>query len=183
MDCSKLKSSFLITVVFYFICFFGTHYRASGLKFSAMNDLLFKVWLGFGIFCIASEFLLPGLVMLFVGMGALTVVLAMYLGHIDSVLQQLITFFVSSTFYLLTLRFLILRFVPTNTKKENIDEDEDVMGSIVEVIADISPGKVGRIQHSDSSWQAKTTGDETILKGQSAKIVGRDNITWIVQKI
>ncbi len=147
-----------------------------------MNDLLFKLWLGFGIFCVASEFLLPGLVMLFVGMGALTVVLAMHLGYIDSVLQQFITFFLSSIFYLFTLRFLVLRFVPTSFRKDNIDEDEDVMGSIVEVLADISPGKAGRIQHSDSSWQAKTSGTETILKGQTAKIIGRDNITWIVQK-
>lgn len=148
-----------------------------------MENLAFSLWLGSGIFLMAIEFLIPGLVMVFVGLGALTVALGMHLGHIDGVLQQFITFFISSIIYLLTLRFLVLRFVPTVTRKENIDEDEEVMGSIVEIVADINSGEFGRVEHSGSSWQARAEGDQTILKGEQVKIIGRDNITWIVQKI
>ena len=148
-----------------------------------MENLAFNLWLGSGIFLMAIEFLVPGLVMVFVGLGALTVALGMHLGHIDGVLQQFITFFISSIIYLLTLRFLVLRFVPTVTRKENIDEDEEVMGSIVEIVADINSGEFGRVEHSGSSWQARAEGDQTILKGEQVKIIGRDNITWIVQKI
>ena len=148
-----------------------------------MSNLAFSLWLGSGIFLMAIEFLVPGLVMVFVGLGALTVALGMHLGHIDGVLQQFITFFISSIIYLLTLRFLVLRFVPTVTRKENIDEDEEVMGSIVEIVADINSGEFGRVEHSGSSWQARAEGDQTILKGEQVKIIGRDNITWIVQKI
>jgi membrane protein implicated in regulation of membrane protease activity len=121
--------------------------------------------------------------MVFVGLGALTVALGMHLGHVDGVLEQFITFFISSIIYLLTLRFLVLRFVPSATRKENIDEDEEVMGSIVEIVADINSGEFGRIEHSGSTWQACAEGDQTILKGEQVKIIGRDNITWIVQKI
>jgi len=131
----------------------------------------------------AIEFLVPGLVMVFVGLGALTVALGMHLGYIDEIVQQFITFFISSIIYLLTLRFLVLRFVPSVTRKENIDEDEEVMGSIVEIVADINSGEFGRVEHSGSSWQARAEGDQTILKGEQVKIIGRDNITWIVQKI
>ena len=148
-----------------------------------MENLAFSLWLGSGIFLMAIEFLVPGLVMVFVGLGALTVALGMHLGHIDGVLQQFITFFISSIIYLLTLRFLVLRFVPSVTRKENIDEDEEVMGSIVEIVADINSGELGRVEHSGSSWQARAEGDQTILKGEQVKIIGRDNITWIVQKI
>ena len=148
-----------------------------------MNDLAFSLWLSSGIFLIAVEFLVPGLVMVFVGLGALTVALGMHLGHVDGVLEQFITFFISSIIYLLTLRFLVLRFVPSATRKENIDEDEEVMGSIVEIVADINSGEFGRIEHSGSTWQACAEGDQTILKGEQVKIIGRDNITWIVQKI
>lgn len=148
-----------------------------------MNDFIFKFWLGFGIFLMIIEFLLPGLVLVFIGLGALTVVLGLHLGFIETVLEQFITFFISSIFYLLTLRFLILRFIPTSTKKENINEDDDVVGSIVEVIVEISPGKLGRVIHSDSTWQAKANTEDTILVGEKVKIIGRDNITWIVQKI
>ena len=131
----------------------------------------------------AIEFLVPGLVMVFVGLGALTVALGMQLGYIDEIPQQFTTFFISSIIYLLTLRFLVLRFVPSVTRKENIDEDEEVMGSIVEIVADINSGESGRVEHSGSTWQARAEGNQTILKGEQVKIIGRDNITWIVQKI
>ncbi len=148
-----------------------------------MENLAFSLWLGSGIFLMAIEFLVPGLVMVFVGLGSLTVVFGMHFGYIDGILQQFITFFISSIIYLLTLRFLVLRFVPSVTRKENIDEDEEVIGSIVEIVADINSGEFGRVEHSGSSWQARAEGDQTILKGEQVKIIGRDNITWIVQKI
>jgi len=148
-----------------------------------MENLAFSLWLGSGIFLMAVEFLVPGLVMVFVGLGSLTVVFGMHFGYIDGILQQFITFFISSIIYLLTLRFLVLRFVPSVTRKENIDEDEEVMGSIVEIVADINSGELGRVEHSGSSWQARAEGDQTILKGEQVKIIGRDNITWIVQKL
>jgi len=148
-----------------------------------MENLAFSLWLGSGIFLMAVEFLVPGLVMVFVGLGSLTVVFGMHFGYIDGILQQFITFFISSIIYLLTLRFLVLRFFTSVTRKENIDEDEEVMGSIVELVADINSGEFGRVEHSGSSWQARAEGDQTILKGEQVKIIGRDNITWIVQKI
>ena len=148
-----------------------------------MENLAFSLWLGSGIFLMAIEFLVPGLVLVFVGLGSLTVVFGMHFGYIDGILQQFITFFISAIIYLLTLRFLVLRFVPSVTRKENIDEDEEVMGSIVELVADINSGEFGRVEHSGSSWQARAEGDQTILKGEQVKIIGRDNITWIVQKI
>ncbi len=148
-----------------------------------MENLAFSLWLGSGIFLMAIEFLVPGLVMVFVGLGSLTVVFGMHFGYIDGILQQFTTFFISSIIYLLTLRFLVLRFVPSVTRKENIDEDEEVMGSIVEIVAEITSGEFGRVEHSGSSWQARAEGDQTILKGEQVKIIGRENITWIVKKI
>lgn len=148
-----------------------------------MNDLIFNLWLGFGLFCIISEFLLPGLVMVFVGLGSLTVALGMHLGLLNSYTVQIITFFISSTIYLFTLRFVILHFVPTSTRKEDINEDRQAIGSEVEVVEDILNGQLGRIRHSESTWQAKADEGITILKGEKATIIGRDNITWIVQKL
>ena len=148
-----------------------------------MSNLAFSLWLVSGIFLMAIEFLVPGLVMVFVGLGSLTVVFGMHFGYIDGILQQFTTFFISSIIYLLTLRFLVLRFVPSVTRKANIDEDEEVMGSIVEIVAEITSGEFGRVEHSGSSWQARAEGDQTILKGEQVKIIGRENITWIVQKI
>ena len=148
-----------------------------------MDGIAFSIWLGLGFFFMATEFLVPGLVMAFVGLGALTVALSMYLGYIDLLIQQFLIFFISSIIYLISLRFLVLSFVPTNRRKENIDEDEEVIGKIVEIISDINSDEFGRIEYSGSSWKARSEGGQTILKGEQAKIVGRDNITWIVKKI
>ncbi|TDJ08925.1 MAG: NfeD family protein [Deltaproteobacteria bacterium] len=148
-----------------------------------MNDLALNIWLVFGAVCIISELLLPGLVMVFVGLGALTVALGLYLGHIVGLPAQFITFFISSIIYVFTLRLLVLRFVPTDTVKENIDEDEQIIGQIVTVCEAIPPGGNGRIMHGDSTWQAKSSHTDEILKGEQVKIVGRENITLIVEKI
>lgn len=146
-----------------------------------MNELFFKIWLGFGILCIVSEFFLPGLVMVFVGLGSLTVALGMQLGYIDSTFSQFSTFFLSSVIYLIPLRLIVLKFVPTSSRVEDVDEDRAAIGNEVEVIEDIAPGKVGRIKYSESSWKAKSESDIPILKGEKAIITGRDNITWIVK--
>ena len=148
-----------------------------------MDGIAFIIWLSLGFFFMVSEFLVPGLVMTFVGLGALTVALGMYLGYIDSLVQQFLIFFISSIIYLLPLRFLVISFVPTNRRKVNIDEDKEVIGKIVEIISDINSNEFGRIEHGGSSWKARSDGGQTILKGEQAKIVGRENITWIVKKV
>ncbi len=136
-----------------------------------------------GIILVIGEFLLPGLVVIFVGMGSLTVALAMHFGAISGLPSQLTTFFISSLVYLFTLRLLVLRFVPSDSVKENICEDEEVIGQEAVVIETISSDGFGRIQHSGSSWQAKSLGSVEILKDENVKIIGRENITWIVEKL
>lgn len=148
-----------------------------------MNDIMFKIWLGLGIFFLIGEFILPGLVVMFLGMGCLTVVLAMHLNYINGMTEQLITFFISSTIYLLTLRFLIIRLVPTDTSKANVDEDLEVVGLVVVVTAKIPAGGIGRINHSDSTWKAKSNSEIDIEESTKVKIIGRDNITWIVESV
>ena len=148
-----------------------------------MNDVMFKIWLWSGIILLVGEFILPGLVVMFLGMGSLTVALAIHLNYINGITEQLITFFVSSTIYLLTLRFLVIRLVPTDTNKANVDEDAEVYGLIVEVAQTIPVGGLGRINHSDSSWQAKSNSEVEITESSKVKIIGRENITWIVEAI
>jgi len=148
-----------------------------------MNDVMFKIWLWSGIILLVGEFILPGLVVMFLGMGSLTVALAMHLNYINGITEQLITFFVSSTIYLLTLRFLVIRLVPTDTSKANVDEDAEVIGLIVEVAQTIPAGGLGRINHSDSSWQAKSNSEVEITESSKVKIISRENITWIVEAI
>lgn len=147
-----------------------------------MNDLILQLWLAIGLVCIITELFIPGLVVIFVGLGALTVASGIYLGYVNNITTQLSTFFISSLIYLLTLRMIFIHYFPTNAQKENIDEDENVFGQVALVVELIPAHGVGRIQHSDSTWPARSHSDFEIAKGAKVKIIGRENITWIVEK-
>ena len=148
-----------------------------------MDFTAFQVWLGIGIICVLAEFLLPGLVVIFLGLGALTSALAIHLEMADSLVTQLTIFFISSLIYIFTLRALIIQFFPTDSVKATIDEDELAIGQEAVVTEPILSGKVGRIDYSDSTWKARSCDQVEILEGDQVKIVGRENITWIVEKI
>jgi membrane protein implicated in regulation of membrane protease activity len=140
-------------------------------------------WLVFGVFLILSEMLLPGLVSVFMGFGALTVAVLLHFDCIDSISDQLVTWFVSSTIYIFSLRLLVMRYYPSNREKRDIDEDRAMIGQIVEVVQAISNKSSGRICHGESTWTAISSGEEVINVGEQVQIVGRDNISWTVKKL
>ena len=55
------------------------------------------------------------------------------------------------------------------------------VGNAVPLIAP-TPVALGLLTWRGSTWQARAEGKQTILKGEQVKIIGRNNITWIVQK-
>ena len=143
---------------------------------------MFEFWLGFGIALAFAEAILPGLVSIFLGMGALTVAALLYYQYIDSIASQFIAWFVTSTVYIFTLRILVVKYYPTDTVVQNTDDDVAVIGQLVEVVDTIPSGGTGRIAHSDSTWNAISNGTEDIQSGEQVKVIGRDNITWLVER-
>lgn len=148
-----------------------------------MVESYFTGWLVFGLVLVVSEFLLPGLVAVFVGMGALTVALLLHFQMIESLPSQLVTFFVSSTIYIFTLRLLVVRLYPSDREKQNIDEVLDVVGKVVVVSTKIPPGSEGRVSTGESTWKARGKNGDVFEEGCKVKVVGRDNITWLVEKV
>ena len=143
---------------------------------------MFEFWLGFGIALAFAEAILPGLVSIFLGMGALTVAALLHYQYIDSIASQFIAWFVTSTVYIFTLRILVVKYYPTDTVVQNTDDDVAVIGQLVEVVDTIPSGGTGRIAHSDSTWNAISNGTEDIQSGEQVKVIGRDNITWLVER-
>jgi inner membrane protein len=143
---------------------------------------MINFWLIFGAVLVFGEFILPGLVSVFVGLGALTVALGMYLGLITGLPAQFIVWFISSIVYVFSLRLLVMRWFPSDTMQSNVDEDLDVIGQIAQVIDDIEKGGVGRVSYAGSTWSAQCVDEiaDTIPAGECVEIVGRDNITWLV---
>lgn len=148
-----------------------------------MLESMLQFWLLFGAILVFGEFVLPGLVSVFVGLGALSVAALLYLNLIESLPSQLATWFLSSTIYIFTIRILVVRLYPSDTEKQNIDEDQAMLGQAVDVIESISSARPGRIRFGESTWAAVLKGEGEIKASEKAVIVGRDNISWIVKKI
>ena len=142
-----------------------------------------KAWLIAGLVLMFLEVLFPGLISVFIGLGAVTVAVLIHTGHISDVTEQLLVWFVSSIVYIFTLRAFFLRFFPQAHQKQLIDEDELIYGKIVSVVEDIPAEGVGRIAYSDSTWPAKSVDSKPLTKGSKVCIQGRENITYLVTEV
>lgn len=145
-----------------------------------MEITAIQFWLTFGALLIFSEIILPGLVSAFIGMGAITVAILLKYNYMENIPSQLITWFISSTLYIFTLRLLVMKYYPMDTVKGDINEDDLVIGSVVKVVEDISDN-AGRISIGETTWSAKSVNGQVIKSGSDVKILKRDNITWLVE--
>lgn len=145
------------------------------------NTTIITIWVVLGILFIAVEFFLPGLVTVFLGMGAFLTAIFVWLGIIESIKSSIIVWFTSSLIFAVFLRNLMKRYFPGESKKERLYEDSDAYGTVVEVVEQIfEDNDKGRIRFQGSSWPAMTeTG--TIEKGKKAKLLYRDNLIWVVE--
>ena len=148
-----------------------------------MNMYGIDIWWIFGLVLVLAEFLLPGLVVVFLGLGAFVVAGLTHFGIITGIFQQMLTWFGASLFFLFTLRFLVVMHYPSDTRTEDTDEDHAVEGEITTLLEDITKDKKGRIKHSESTWPVVSEDGTEIKAGEKVKITGRDNLTWIVKKI
>jgi membrane protein implicated in regulation of membrane protease activity len=126
------------------------------------------------------EALIPGLVVIFLGMAACLVAGLIYWGYIDGWMEILTTWFISSLALIVLLRGLFQKFAPGEEEVGDVDEDADAIGTIVEVVERItSDAKTGRVRFRGTSWEAvsKTV---AIEKGQHAKLVERRDLVWYV---
>ncbi len=144
---------------------------------------MFYFWWFLAAVLMLSELLLPGLIVIFVGLGAATVACLMHYQYIDGIVQQFLVWFGSSLVYCFSLRFLVLCFYKSDTEKKSTHEDEFIFGQIALVIEPIPQDGMGRIYHADTTWQARSKDGSSMAKDEKVKLVGRENITWIVEKI
>ena len=140
------------------------------------------IWFYSGAVLMLLEFLLPGLVVVFVGLGAMTVALGLYYGWLSNPTEQLLVFFGSTLVYVFTLRIAIIRMYPSDTTKLDIDEDHATIGTVATVVEAINEYS-GRIMVGDSTWQARSAPGVYFSPGQQVEICGRDNITYSVKPV
>lgn len=147
-----------------------------------MTEPAFVTWLLVGLFMMLAEILLPGMVSVFLGLGAVAVAFMWRGGMLETHLEAVATWVLISLVFLLFIRQFFVKLFPGETSHQNTSEDVDHFGKIVTVTEDIPPGGEGRIQYLGTSWPA-TCSEGTIVRGARARLVHRTNIGWMVQAV
>lgn len=139
-------------------------------------------WLILGLSLIGAEFLVPGLVVVFLGFAALLVAGSVALGWTPHWIHQGTLWFTSSLALIVALRRAVTRVFPPETVVARVEEDDsDLYGEIVEVVEAISPDhEQGRIALRGAGWAA-TSIQHPLAVGTRAKLVYRENLVWVVE--
>lgn len=147
---------------------------------SSLPEIL---WFVVGLILILLEFVVPGVVLAFFGIGAWIVSLLVYLDILPSLTSQLIIFSVAS----LTLLFSLRRWVKdkffghisgAQDLSQNLNE---FVGKKVHVLSDVVPGRSeGMVEFKGTNWSAVS--DEEIKSGETAVIVKNDGLILIIKK-
>jgi membrane protein implicated in regulation of membrane protease activity len=137
-------------------------------------------WLAMGIICILAELVIPGGIVMFLGIAGLLVASALLFGLVQTWTSVLTLWFISSLVLVILLRSFAQRFVGGDITVGSTDEALDAFGEIVDVVEDIGPGqKKGRVIFRGTEWDALGDG-ELIKAGDLATFVSSDNICLIV---
>lgn len=136
------------------------------------------IWFIIGLVLALLEFLIPGLIVLFFGVGAWVTALC-YLLFAPGLNGQIFIFIFSSLLSLFLLRKALKKmFFKENPYKEDTLEDEFI-GRTALVEETIQADKPGKVIFKGTQWSA--TADTTLKKGRRVTIIGKESITLRVQ--
>jgi len=135
------------------------------------------VWFLIGLVLIVSEFAVPGLVIIFFGLGAWAAALAL-LALDMSLFFQILIFLVVSITALLVLR---KRFMAV--AEQTPDLTDEFIGKTAAVEERVVKGAYGKVKFKGALWKAETESDQVIEKGTLVKIVGYESIIFRVEPV
>jgi membrane protein implicated in regulation of membrane protease activity len=144
--------------------------------------LLTWAFLGGGLALMLLETVVPGGIAFFLGVGGLLVGGVRSLGLLLDPVTAVIVWVFASAGLTIALRPFLLRFAEGDISLGVTDEDAEAMGQTVRVVESVGPEDSGRIRFRGASWDARTLEGE-LPKGADAKILYRDNLTWIVEPV
>jgi membrane protein implicated in regulation of membrane protease activity len=145
---------------------------------------LFTLWFIGGVVLMLLEFVIPGGIVFFLGLGATGVALLLFTGVIEGWMQAFTAWFIGSLALLFGLRGLVQKLIPAQIERGKTDEDLDAYDQQAEVLERIPAGGEGRINFRGSTWKAINYHDDQDLEpGTPVRIVFRDNLVWTDERL
>ncbi|XQW84700.1 NfeD family protein [Thalassotalea piscium] len=143
--------------------------------------LFFQTWLILAVIFAFLEIFIPGGILLNLAIASVLVSLGVHQQWLDTWVLTLTTWFICASVLLFVLYFFTDKFFQGEQTINNVDEELDIYGKVVEVIENIGPGNtVGRVNFQGTTWSALGDGSE-IKKGSKAKIICKENISLVVE--
>lgn len=141
-------------------------------------------WIFFlgGLLLMLLETVLPGGVAFFLGAGGLVIAALRVIGVLIDPLTAVLTWIFLSTGLTIALRPLVMRYFGGKVSLKMTDEDAEAMGQTVTVVEKVGEETTGRIRFRGADWDARTL-EGRLPKGAEAKLLYRDNLTWIVEPV
>lgn len=132
------------------------------------------IWFAIGFVFIMLEFLIPGVFVLFFGLGAWLVAL-ICLFYIPALNAQLIIFLISSIVLLIVLRRSLKHLFNPGAESADFQTLEDEFtGHTATVSQDIQPPHSGKVEFKGTEWEAES--DVPVIKGTQVRILSRESI-------
>ena len=145
---------------------------------------LFLAWFIGGVVLMLLEFVVPGGIVFFLGLGATLIALLVHVGIIEGWVDAFTVWFMLSLALLFGLRGVVQKFVPAEVDKANTDEDLDAYNHSADVFESIPANGEGRIMFRGSTWLARNVQkDEALDAGTKVRIVYRENLIWMVEAV
>lgn len=140
------------------------------------------MWMYIGAFLMLAELMLPGFVIFFFGLSAVTVGLFRFaLGEPFTLMWQLAAFSAFAILYLAVLRRLLAKLFSGDTETSSLAFRQELVGRVGSVASAINPQTGGRVMIGDAEWNA--VADGPIEAGADVKVVAQENLTVRVEKI
>lgn len=137
------------------------------------------IWFIIGLVFFLLEFVVPGFILFFFGIGAwIVAILSLFLDI--SINIQLIIFLASSVLTVLLFRNWFRSKFGVDKKSPQVLEDEFI-GKTAKAETFIGPGTNGKVYFKGTSWDASS--DDTIAAGENVIITGNRSILLIVRSI
>jgi membrane protein implicated in regulation of membrane protease activity len=142
------------------------------------------IWIVLGLVLILAEFIMPSLIVIFFGVGALSVGLMVWWGWVDDTTYQLWLFGLISGALLLGLRKRFKTWFAGGSLVADTDTpDDDYVGHYATVTEGFSDGQnFGKVSYRDAHWNAITKESSAINVGDRVLISGRQSSTLIVTR-
>ncbi len=137
------------------------------------------IWFLVGLVLLILEFMLPGLIIAFFGVGACIVAIVCLVTDI-SLNAQLIIFIIASVLSLVCLRTWLKGIFMGHVKsKQDMTEDiQEFVGERAVVIETVTKAG-GKVELHGTNWSAQADGE--ISEGTAVEVIGKENLTLKVK--